>query len=87
MSEDDLPRPVRVLAGLAGLGTVVWATWCTVIAFVGGTMPIVGWQSEGGVGPGLVWLFLVEPIAVTVVMWIVGAIGAVIAMAWQPRRR
>ena len=81
MGDDDLPGPARVVAAFAGLATAVWATWCTVIAFIGGTMPVLGWKVSGGLGEGLVWLFLVEPILVTVVTWIVAAVVAVLATA------
>ena len=81
MSDDDLPGPARAVAAVAGMATAIWATWCTVIAFIGGTMPVLGWKVSGGLGEGLVWLFLVEPILVTVVTWIVAAVVAVIATA------
>lgn len=56
----------RIVVGLSGVATAVLTTWMTVIAFVGGTMPIVGWQTEGGITTGLLWLLVVDPIVASV---------------------
>lgn len=48
MAVADLDSVGRTI--FAGLGSVagVWSTWTTVIAFTGGTVPLVGWEIEGG---------------------------------------
>ena len=28
---------------------VVWVLWVTVVAFFGGTLPVLGWQVKGGI--------------------------------------
>jgi hypothetical protein len=38
----------------------VYVTWCQAIAFVGGTIPLIGWQLEGGFLTGLLWAFVVN---------------------------
>lgn len=68
--DDDTPVPVQVVGGALALAAAVWATWCTVIAFAGGTMPLIGVETEGGVGFGLLWLFVFDPIAMTVAYWL-----------------
>jgi len=83
--EDDLSTAARAVGAVAGLAVVVWATWCTVLAFVGGTMPILGWQTEGGVGEGLLWLFLIEPIVVTVAIWVTSLLVALVATVFGGR--
>jgi hypothetical protein len=68
---DDMPLPLQILAVVLGLATAVWITWCTVIAFIGGTMPIIGWEVDGGIGFGLLFLFIIEPILLTLAYWAV----------------
>lgn len=65
---DDHPL-FAIVATATALATAIWTGWCTVIAFVGGTMPLLGWEVEGSVGFGLFWLFIVDPILITVAYW------------------
>lgn len=55
-----------IIAGAFGL----FGLWCTVIAFVGGTIPIIGWELSGGLLSGLLWLFIADPILMTVGYWV-----------------
>lgn len=87
MNDDELHPVVKVIVALAAIATMIWATWCTVIAFIGGTMPIIGWETEGSLGFGLLWLFLLEPIAVTVAYWITMIVTMPLAMLLDARRR
>ena len=41
-----------------------------ILGFVGGTVPVTGWQLAGGLGGGLVWLMVVASLGV-VVLWFV----------------
>lgn len=67
--DDDTPVVVQAASGALALAAAVWLTWCTVIAFIGGTMPLIGVETEGGVGYGLLWVFVFDPIAMTVAYW------------------
>jgi len=67
--DDDTPIPLQIIGGVLGLATAVWMTWCTVIAFIGGTMPIIGWEVEGGFGFGLLFLVVLQPILLTLAYW------------------
>jgi hypothetical protein len=44
------------------IAAVLLTTWWTIVAFVGGRMPVIGFQTEGGLGVALVWLFVVDPL-------------------------
>jgi len=67
--DDDMPIPLQIIGGVLSLATAVWMTWCTVIAFIGGTMPIIGWEVEGGLGFGLLFLVVLQPILLTLAYW------------------
>lgn len=60
---DEPPAWVGVLVVLTALASQAWGLWCTVIAFVGGTMPIIGVEVENGslIG-GLAMLLIGMPI-------------------------
>lgn len=58
------------------VAAVLLATWWTVVAFVGGTMPVLGLQTEGGIGLGLLWLFVADPLTFGVfraAAWVISA--------------
>ena len=67
--DDDLPFPVQLVIGIVMIASVVWVNWCVVVAFIGGTMPIVGWEVDGGIGFGLLFLLLIEPIFLMLAYW------------------
>jgi hypothetical protein len=86
--EGDGADFVRAAGGCAGVAAGVLTTWWSVIAFIGGTMPVIGYQTDGGIGTGVFWLFIVEPIAVTVLYWAtVVALSPLIAIAAVRERR
>lgn len=58
-------RAVRVITVVSAVLTLALTTWMTVVAFVGGTMPVVGWETDGGILVGLLWLVFVDPIVVS----------------------
>ncbi len=58
---------IRVLRGL-------WSR-ATVIAFVGGTLPIVGIVYPEGLVGGLLWVFFGDPVLITVGYWIGMIVG------------
>jgi len=63
--EEMHPVPKALTFIIAGF-FVIYGLWATVIAFIGGTLPIVGISLRDGLGTGLFWLFIVEPILMTV---------------------
>jgi hypothetical protein len=73
---DDYPRepatdPLStVLGSLVGTFSVVSITWMVVLGFVGGTVPVVGWQLPGGVAGGLAWLMVVASLGM-LLLWFV----------------
>lgn len=72
--EREVPVVVRVVVTLTA-ASIVLCTWWTIIAFAGGTMPVLGWEREGDLGFGLFWLFIVDPLAITVCYWISMAVA------------
>jgi len=72
---DDFPRerttdPLStVLGSLVGTFSVVSMAWMVILGFVGGTVPVTGWELSGGLAAGLVWLMVMASLGV-VVLWI-----------------
>ncbi len=73
-----------VLGSLVGTFSVVSIAWMVVLGFVGGTVPLVGWQLSGGVGGGLAWLMVVASFGV-VVLWLVPLMLSMAAYAGLAR--
>jgi hypothetical protein len=73
---DDYPRerstdPLStVLGSLVGTFSVVSITWMVVLGFVGGTVPVIGWQLSGGLAGGLAWLMVVASLGM-LLLWFV----------------
>jgi hypothetical protein len=65
MPEDRSPVATGIVATVA-IVTVIYSSVATVIAFVGGTLPIIGIELDGGIGTGLLFLFVIDPILMTV---------------------
>ena len=71
---DDFPRerttdPLSsVLGSLVGTFSVLSITWMVMLGFVGGTVPVTGWELPGGLTGGLAWLMVVASAGV-VVLW------------------
>ena len=57
-----------VLGSLVGTFAVVSIVWMVVLGFVGGTVPVTGWNLPGGIVGGLEWLTVVASLGV-VVLW------------------
>lgn len=90
---DDERHPVvTAVTTLTAIAAAVLSGWYTVVAFVGGTMPIIGFETDGGFFYGLFWLFFVDPIVITVAWWVSLLIlspflaGASALDAWRRRR-
>ena len=73
---DDFPRerttdPLStVLGSLVGTFSVISMVWMVVLGFVGGTVPVLGWQLSGGLTGGLGWLMVMASVGV-LVLWVV----------------
>lgn len=67
---DDAPAWVKFVGGALGLASAVLLTWWTILAFVGGRLWPTGIEVDGGIGFGLLWLFIIDPLAMTVLYWI-----------------
>jgi hypothetical protein len=83
--DDDMPIAARVIVGIGVVAAVVLSTWMTVIAFIGGTMPIIGWETDGGIVTGLVWLIIVDPLVMTVCFWATMLLAIPVALVIRPK--
>ena len=87
---DDFPRerttdPLStVLGSLVGTFSVVTMAWMVVLGFVGGTVPVLGWDLSGGLGGGLAWLMFMASVGV-VVLWVVPLLLSMAAYAGLSR--
>jgi hypothetical protein len=68
--EQDIHPLVKGLTILVVAAFALYGLWATVIAFVGGTLPVIGIRLPGGLISGLLWLFVADPILMTVGYWI-----------------
>lgn len=84
--DDDLHPIAKVLVTITAVATGIFALWCTVIAFTGGTLPLLGWNMDGGVGAGLLWLFVIDPIVTAVGYWLSMLIVMPIALLLSRRQ-
>ena len=55
--------------------------WLTVLGFVGGAVPALGWQLPGGLLPGLAWLGVMSTLGVVVVFAVPLLVAAALARA------
>jgi hypothetical protein len=60
----------KVIVLLTALASGLFSFYCTIVAFIGGTIWPFGWNMKGGLLTGLLWLFLIDPIVLTVCWWI-----------------
>lgn len=83
--DEELPLPAKVVGALGVATAVVLSTWMTIIAFVGGRMPLIGWETDGGIGTGLVWLLVVDPFVITVVYWATMLLVVPLVLIFRPK--
>ncbi|HZJ04736.1 MAG TPA: hypothetical protein VFD59_04595 [Nocardioidaceae bacterium] len=75
---DDMhPLAVAVTIPLM-IAVAVLLLWWTVVAFTGGRMPIIGIETQGGLGFGLFWVFIVDPIAAGVLAFLGSIVSAAV---------
>ena len=77
---NDLHPVVKFIAIAGAIASSIFGLWCVGIAFVGGTLPLVGWELDGGLFTGLLFLFFVEPLIVTVGYWLAMVIALPLQM-------
>ena len=87
MDDDEMHPVVRVVMTLLAASFWLWSTWCTVVAFTGGRLPIVGWHLAGGLDTGLLWVFVLDPILMTLGYWIAALVVMPLSLIFRPRRR
>jgi len=73
--DEGLHPLVQIVAVVISVFFAVYGLWATVIAFVGGTLPIVGIRLPGGLVSGLLWVFVGDPVLITVGYWIGMIVG------------
>ena len=87
---DDFPReratdPLStVLGSLVGTFSVVSLTWMVILGFVGGAVPVLGWQLSGGLAGGLGWLMVMASVGV-IALWFVPLMLSMAAYAGLSR--
>lgn len=87
MNSREMPGWFTGLVGFAAFAAAMWGLWCTVIAFMGGVLPIpfVEIEVSGGVVTGLLMLFVGEPILVTVTYWVFMLVFMPLALLFSKR--
>lgn len=66
---DEAPGWLQAIAMVAGVASAALLSWWTIVAFVGGALWPLSIQVEGGIGFGLLWLFIIDPLAATALSW------------------
>src|SRR5687768_11942147 len=84
MQPFTLTLVARILPPLSAVALSTWVTWSNMIAFFGGTIPLTGWELEGGFLTGVLWGLLVSGtisgLARTALMFLLKGIGKVIPL-------
>ena len=73
-----------VLGSLVSTFSVLSLTWMVILGFVGGTVPVTGWQLSGGLAGGIAWLMVVASLGV-VALWFVPLLLSMAAYAGLSR--
>ena len=68
--DSGVMKVVQVIAAILAAAAGVWSLLLTWTAFFGGQAPLSPWEFTGfSLGRGLLWLFILDPIVLTVVYW------------------
>jgi hypothetical protein len=71
MSRNELPPWGQVLTIALGATAGIWGLWCTAIALIGGTMPLIGIHvANGSVISFVLMLFIGDPLLMTIAYWV-----------------
>lgn len=84
MQPFTLTLVARILPPLSAVALSTWVTWSNMIAFFGGTIPLIGWTLEGGFLTGVLWGLLVSGtisgLARMALMFLLKGVGKVIPL-------
>ena len=83
----DQERALNPIANLVGVAALVYSTYATIVAFTGGTLWPIGLEMAGGVGSGLFFIVVIDPILMTVFYWIGLIMLSPIVMAMMARNK
>ena len=78
---------VRTLVSVCAFATAAFGLYCTYLAFAGVVVPIFGWELEGSVGSGLVWMFFVTPLVTMLGYWLAVIIALPLGAIFRERIR
>jgi len=57
-------HPITKPIILIGYGlAAIWVFWVTLVAFTGGTLPVLGWEVKGGIIRGVLSIACLWPVA------------------------
>lgn len=84
---EDVHPVAKAITTVLALAFGVLDIWWVVIAFVGGRMPVIGVTTDGGLGFGLLWLFVLGPLAMTIAYWVFMLIALPVSLLLGPRGR
>lgn len=86
-SSPELPGWLSGLATLVAFAAGAWGLWLTVIAFIGGVLPIpfVDIEVSGGIVSGLLMLFIGEPILLMAARWVFMLVFVPLGMLFSRR--
>lgn len=75
MAESRGERATQVITAIMVIPLAIvfgiWMAWITWTAFAGGQAPYFPYEfTNVSIGRGLLWLFIIDPIVVTVAYWI-----------------
>ena len=60
---------MKPIAQFFGLVAAAYSTYATILAFFGGTLWPIDYEISGGLGTGLLFIFIIDPILITVFYW------------------
>lgn len=82
---DDLHPVVKVIAAVSAIGSGLLASIVSVVAFRGGTVPVLGWETDGGVVEGMFAMAVGFPMITMVGYWL--GLAAAMPLQWLLVRR
>jgi hypothetical protein len=76
------PRQAVVVGVIVAVGVLLlsWVVWSAVVAFGGGTLPILGWDTKPSASHGLIVLFGLGGLAIGLFAVLISVVG------WLTRR-
>ncbi len=85
--DDDLHPLVKGIVAVSAIGSGVVASVVTVITFRGGTVPVLGWEIDGGAVPGIFAMMVGFPLITMVGYWLGMLVGMPLQWLLGRRRR